>query len=48
MVLSRDLISKKGELLLSKDHMLDISFIEEIKTFEQLGGKLTIYVYVKE
>jgi putative nucleotidyltransferase with HDIG domain len=48
MVLSRDLISKKGELLLSKDHMLDLSFISEIRTFEQLGGKLTIYVYEKE
>jgi response regulator RpfG family c-di-GMP phosphodiesterase len=47
MVLSRDLISKNGELLLSKDHMLDVSFIDEIKTFEQLGGKLTIYVYEK-
>jgi putative nucleotidyltransferase with HDIG domain len=48
MVLSRDLISKNGELLLSKDHMLDVSFIEEIQTFEQLGGKLTIYVFEKE
>ncbi len=48
MVLSRDLISSRGELLLSKDHMLDISFIEEIRTFEQMGGKLTIYVYEKE
>jgi putative nucleotidyltransferase with HDIG domain len=48
MVLSRDLISKKGELLLSKDHMLDVSFIEEIKTFEFMGGKLTIYVYEKK
>jgi len=47
MVLSRDLISVHGELLLSKDHMLDNSFIDDIKTFEQLGGKLTIYVYDK-
>jgi putative nucleotidyltransferase with HDIG domain len=45
MMLSRDLISKNGELLLSKDHMLDVSFIDEIKTFEQLGGRLTVYVY---
>jgi putative nucleotidyltransferase with HDIG domain len=48
MLLSRDLISARGELLLSKDHMLDISFIEEIRIFEQLSGKLKIYVYENE
>lgn len=48
MVLSRDLIGKHGELLLSKDHMLDNSFIEEIRAFEQLSGRLTVYVYDRE
>jgi response regulator RpfG family c-di-GMP phosphodiesterase len=45
MVLSRDLMSTHGELLLSKDHTLNESMITQIKNFDQLGGKLTIYVY---
>ncbi len=47
MVLSRDLMSKRGDLLLSKEHRLDASLIEQIKSFEKLGDKLTIYVYDK-
>ncbi|BCK87879.1 putative cyclic di-GMP phosphodiesterase [Sideroxyarcus emersonii] len=45
MQLSRDLVSKHGDLLLSKDHQLDASLIEQIRGFEQLGDKLTVYVY---
>ena len=47
MVLSRDLMSKQGDLLLSKDHRLDASLIDQIRSFEKLGDKLTIYVYDK-
>ena len=35
MVLSRDLMSGHGELLLSKDHVLDASLIAQIKSFKQ-------------
>jgi hypothetical protein len=45
MVLSRDLMSSRGELLLSKDHRLDASLISQIKGFDQLGDKLAVYVY---
>jgi HD-GYP domain-containing protein (c-di-GMP phosphodiesterase class II) len=45
MVLSRDLMSSRGELLLSKDYRLDASLISQIKGFDQLGDKLIIYVY---
>jgi response regulator RpfG family c-di-GMP phosphodiesterase len=48
MVLSRDLMSSRGELLLSKDFRLDSSLIAQIKGFDQLGGKLIIYVYDKK
>ncbi|MBU1426651.1 MAG: response regulator [Gammaproteobacteria bacterium] len=48
MVLSRDLISSHGELLLSKDHRLDASLIGQIRSFDQLGDKLIIYVYDKK
>ncbi|OIR17230.1 cyclic di-GMP phosphodiesterase response regulator RpfG [mine drainage metagenome] len=47
MQLSRDLMSKHGDLLLSKDHQLDTSLIEQIRGFEQFGDKLTIYIYDK-
>lgn len=47
MQLSRDLMSKHGDLLLSKDYLLDTSLIEQIRGFEQFGDKLTIYVYDK-
>lgn len=45
MVLSRDLMSSHGELLLSKDYRLDASLISQIRSFDQLGDKLVIYVY---
>ena len=48
MVLSRDLISSHGELLLSKDYRLDASLIGQIKSFDSLGDKLIIYVYDKK
>lgn len=48
MVLSRDLMSTHGELLLSKDYLLDEALIEQIRNFEQLGDKLAIYVYVRK
>jgi response regulator RpfG family c-di-GMP phosphodiesterase len=47
MVLSRDLLTKQGELLLSKDYRLDERLIGQIRNFEQLGDKLTLYVYEK-
>jgi hypothetical protein len=48
MVLSRDLISGHGELLLSKDHQLDASLIGQIKGFKTAGVELTVYVYDKK
>lgn len=45
MVLSRDLMSEHGELLLSKDHVLDANLIGQIKGYSQFGTGLTIYVY---
>ena len=44
MVLSRDLLSGQGDLLLSKDHQLDASLIEQIKSYGQLGDELVIYI----
>lgn len=48
MVLSRDLMSPHGELLLSKDHTLDKSLINQIKSFENLGKNLVCYVYARK
>lgn len=45
MTLSRDLTTRQGDLLLSREHLLDDSMIEKIASFERLGEKLTIYVY---
>ncbi|MBI4808080.1 MAG: response regulator [Nitrosomonadales bacterium] len=47
MVLSRDLMSEHGELLLSKDHVLDANLIGQIKGYSQVGAGLTFYVYDK-
>ena len=45
MVLTRDLFSPEGLLLLSKDYFLDDPMIEQIRRFEQTEGKpLSIYV----
>ena len=48
MVLSRDLMSTHGELLLSKDFRLDAALIGQIKSFDPLGDKLIIYIYDKK
>ena len=48
MMLSRDLMTGHGELLLSKDHQLDASLIEQIKSFKQIGDELVIYVLDKK
>ena len=47
MVLSRDLMSGHGELLLSKDYVLDASLIGQIKGFKQIGDELVVYVFDK-
>ncbi|OIR16208.1 cyclic di-GMP phosphodiesterase response regulator RpfG [mine drainage metagenome] len=44
MALSRDLLSRQGDLLLSKDHQLDASLIDQIKNFKQFGDELVVYV----
>jgi response regulator RpfG family c-di-GMP phosphodiesterase len=44
MALSRDLLSRQGDLLLSKDHQLDASLIDQIKSFKQSGDELVIYI----
>jgi hypothetical protein len=41
-------MSGHGELLLSKDHLLDASLIEQIKSFKQVGDELVIYVFEKK
>lgn len=49
MKLSRDLLSKDGGLLLSKDHVIDDSLISQIRNFEELEDRLlTIYIYAKK
>jgi hypothetical protein len=45
MVLSRDLITPSGLLMLSTDHVLDERLIRKIRDFERTGGmKLTLYI----
>jgi len=45
MVLSRDLITPSGLLMLSSGHVLDARVIVRIKNFERTGGlELTVYV----
>ena len=48
MVLSRDLITKGGELLLAKDYILDEHLIGQIENFERLGDKLIIYIWARK
>ncbi len=48
MVLSRDLITKRGALLLAKDCILDGHLIGQIEHFERLGESLMIYVWDKK
>lgn len=48
MTLSRDLMTKSGELLLSKGYVLSASIIGQIMSFERMDGHpLTIHVYTK-
>jgi HD-GYP domain-containing protein (c-di-GMP phosphodiesterase class II) len=45
MVLSRDLITPSGLLMLSAEHVLDDRVIRKIMAFEKSGGmKLTVYI----
>lgn len=45
MVLTRDIISKNGFLMLARDYLLDDTLIEQLKKNEQMDGHaLTIYV----
>ena len=48
MVLSRDLMSKAGDLLLAKDYMLDEQLIGQIMNYERMGEPLTIYIMVNK
>lgn len=49
MMLARDLIARNGNLLLSKDYVLDAILINQIKNFEQLEHEqFSIYIYVKK
>jgi len=46
MVLSRDLITPHGLLMLSTNHVLDDRLIQKIKDFERSGGlQLTAYFF---
>ncbi len=48
MTLSSDLITRNGELLLSKDHVLNEQFIDQIRNFEKMDGHLmTVCVHDK-
>lgn len=48
MVLSRDLITPSGLLMLSTDHVLDARLIRKIMDFERSGGiQLTAYIRVE-
>ncbi len=48
MVLSRDLITQRGEFLLAKDYILDENLIGQIDNFERLGDRLMIYVWANK
>lgn len=49
MTLSRDLMSRTGEMLLSKEYMLNDKLIEQIRGIERMDGHpLTIYVLDKK
>lgn len=46
MMLSRDMITKKGVLLLSKGHLLDDPLIKKIQDFEiTIGEDMNIYIF---
>lgn len=49
MVVSRDLVSQAGEMLLSKGHILNEQLIEQLMNFEHLGGStLTVYIHSRK
>ncbi len=49
MVLARDLIARSGNLLLSKDYVLDALLINQIRNFEQVEHEhFSIWIYVKK
>jgi len=49
MTLSRDLMSRTGEMLLSKEYMMNDKLIEQIRGIERMDGHpLTIYVLDKK
>jgi hypothetical protein len=46
MVLSRDLMTQSGDILLAKSHVLDEKIIEQIRGFERMGEQpLTLYIH---
>jgi response regulator RpfG family c-di-GMP phosphodiesterase len=46
MKLSRDLITRNGEMLLSRDHVLNEQIIDQVMSFERMDGHpLTIYIH---
>jgi response regulator RpfG family c-di-GMP phosphodiesterase len=48
MALSRDLITREGILLLSKDYLMDQRFIDKIQAFERSEGqRLSIYIHTR-
>lgn len=48
MILSRDLLSREGLMLLAADHMLDARLIQQVQDFEsKSGGRLNIRVLSK-
>jgi response regulator RpfG family c-di-GMP phosphodiesterase len=48
MRLSQDLITSKGDILLSKDHVLTEALIDQIRGFERIDGNpLSVYVLKK-
>ncbi|ARU32199.1 two-component system response regulator [Sulfuriferula sp. AH1] len=49
MVLSRDMVGQGGNLLLSKDYVLNAQLIEQIRNFERLEGQsISIWVCAKK
>lgn len=49
MVLSRDLLSHEGVMLLSREHVLDVVVIEQIRNFEKSSGRgMTLHIHAKK
>ncbi len=48
MILSQDIITATGDILLSKEHVLTEQLIDQIRGFERMDGHpLTIYIHAK-